>query len=99
MIVHTAASRYTVSVLPADHDAARHFTITVEHRGRDRWAVCHLGRCLSAGGGWSDEPRPSDATDEWLDGHRFDLDTALRLAEQAAPGLVCNGRTAAEVAG
>ena len=95
---HVAATRYSVSVLPADHEAARYFTATVEHRGGQVWAVCYAGLCLDAAGIWSEEPSVSDRDAEWLATHRFDLPTALRLAEQAAPHLVCNGRTAAQVA-
>ena len=99
MNTHTTATRYAVSVLPDGHPAARYFTATVEYRGRGPWVVCHFGMCLAIDGEWFHELVPADREDEWLAEHRFDLDTARRLAEHGAPGLVCNGRTAAEAAG
>src|SRR5690606_407223 len=52
-------TRYEVSCLPQDNINAHHFTITVEWRGDDRWAVLHHGFCLGADGEWDYEPRPS----------------------------------------
>lgn len=34
--------------------------------------------------------------DDWLAAHRFDLDTALKLAREAAPHVTVNGRTVAD---
>lgn len=90
-------TRYEVSCLPQDNINAHHFTITVEWRGDDRWAVLHHGFCLGADGEWDDEPRPSSREDDWLETHRFDLDTALILAKREAPKLTINGLTAADV--
>jgi hypothetical protein len=89
---------YTVSVVPADDIHASTFDITVEHRGRGLWAVCWFGRCLTADGDWDFEPSPSGREDDWLAAHRFDLQTALRLAREAAPNIRVNGLTAREVA-
>lgn len=84
---------YSVSILPMDHREHGHFEVTVEWRGNDRWAVLHSGYCLGADGEWDYERRPSSRTDEWLASHRFDLDTALRLAKDVAPGITVNGWT------
>jgi hypothetical protein len=90
-------TRYEVSCLPPDNTNARYFTITVEWRGGDRWAVCRLGECLGIGGDWDYESMPSNRTDSWLAAHRFDLETALRFAKVHAPRLTANGRTVADV--
>jgi hypothetical protein len=88
-------TRYTVSVLPEGSINRGHYNITVEERHPGRWGVCWLGRCLNADGEWDYEPSPSNREDDWLEAHRFDLDTALRLAKEAAPGVTVNGMTAA----
>lgn len=95
---HTRPTRYEVSCLPETHIDAGHFTVTVEYRGRDRWAVLQRGRwCLSTTGEWGYESIPSERTDEWLAAHRFDLDTALRLAREQAPRMTVNGHTVTDV--
>jgi hypothetical protein len=60
------------------------YTITVERRDTDKWAVCWRGNCWN-GHDWAYEPLPSGRTDTWKAQHRFTLDTALAHAvEQAA---------------
>lgn len=90
-------TRYEVSCVPPDNIDAPHFTVAVEYRGRDLWAVVRMGECLGTDGEWDFEPRPSSREDDWLDTHRFDLDTALRLAKEVAPELTVNGFTVADV--
>lgn len=93
-IVQTTA--YEISILPAG-DISRHvFTINVEWRGEDRWAVVRHRQCMNAKGDWSWESIPSEREDEWLAEHRFNRMTALELAKWAAPRIVVNGRTALE---
>lgn len=87
------ATRYEVSCLPQDDINTRHFTITVEYRGNGRWAVLDGPFALDAIGARDYEPRPSDREDDWLAAHRFDLDTALAIAKNAAPLIVVNGWT------
>lgn len=89
-------SQYLVSVFPEGSVNRLHYDITVERRSPDRWAVCRMRWCLGADGEWEYEPLPSEREDDWLETHRFDLDTALRLAKEAAPGVVVNGLTAVE---
>jgi hypothetical protein len=91
------ATRYEVSILPEGDINRPVFTINVEYRGEGRWAVVRHHQCLNAAGEWSYELRPSEREDDWLDDHRFDLGTAQRLAKQAAPYLIVNGRTALEI--
>ncbi len=91
---------YTVCAVPPD-EAGNHlsFEIKVErahHSGT--WAVRRMGRCLGADGTWDWEPLPSSREDDWLEAHRFNLDTALRLAVEAAPHVVVNGVSAAGAA-
>jgi len=88
-------TRYEVSCLPVDHREHHHFTIEVKFRGPgDLWAVTTIfGACLSSEGEWDYEPSPSNRTDEWKATHRFDLDTALRLAKEQAPLMTVNGWT------
>jgi hypothetical protein len=89
-------TRYEVSVLPED-DINRHvFTVFVEHRGADRWAVVRHKQCMNAKGEWSWESIPSEREDEWLAEHRFNRGTALELAQWAAPRIVVNGDTAVD---
>jgi hypothetical protein len=87
---------YEVSCLPEDDVNARHFTLKVEYRGEGRWAVTDGFGCLGADGAWTYEPSPSSREDDWLATHRFDLDTALKLAKEAAPHVTVNGWTVAD---
>lgn len=88
--------QFEASVFP-EGDINRHlYTVTVAYRGADRWAVVRHRQCLGVDGTWDYEMRPSERDDEWLDAHRFDLDTAQRLAVEAAPGIRVNGRSAVE---
>ncbi|MFI7608754.1 hypothetical protein ACIBTV_27090 [Micromonospora sp. NPDC049366] len=95
--VQTRVTRYEVCGLPGDDSNSRHFTIVVEYRGEERWAVTHGRMCLGVDGTWDFESQPSERVDEWLDTHRFDLETALRLAAEQAPLLTVNGHTIADV--
>lgn len=94
--VLTEVTRYEVSVLPRNDINRPHFTIAVEYRGDNRWAVTRHRECLGADGAWGWEPSPSNREDDWVDAHRFDLDTALRLARDAAPHVVANGLAAVD---
>ncbi|WP_309049058.1 hypothetical protein [Streptomyces sp.] len=88
------ATRYEVSILPEGDINRSVFTINVEYRGDDRWAVVRHRDCLNAAGEWSYEMRSSGRDDDWLDQHRFDLGTAIDMAKKAAPHIVVNGHTA-----
>lgn len=89
-------TRYEVSCLQLDHDDYSLYSITVEWRDVNKWAVLRNGFCLGLDGKWDWERLPSGREDEWVATHRFDLDTALRLATQAAPDLRTNGYTVAD---
>lgn len=88
--------RYTVSCLPEDDINGPPFGIDVEYCGGGRWAVTRLGACLGVDGEWDEGVKPYGRGDDWLNGHRFDLDTALRLAREAAPNVTVNGYTVAD---
>jgi hypothetical protein len=90
------ATEYTVSCLPADDIEGHLFGITVQYRGAGRWAVVHHGSCLGTDGDWDFGVKEYDRGDDWLDAHRFDEETALRLAKAAAPSVTVNGITAVE---
>ena len=93
--INARITRYTVCALPEDHPGYRHFAITVEYRGRERWAVVYGTQVLSASGDWDYEPLNSERTDAWNEAHRFSEDTAIRLAREQAPRITVNARTAA----
>jgi hypothetical protein len=93
---YAIATRFTVNLLPETDINSHLFEITVEYRGNGQWAVLRHGRCLSQDGEWDYEMRPSEREDDWIAAHRFDMDSALRLAKEAAPAVTVNGRTAAE---
>lgn len=90
-------TRFEVSCLPPDSVAGQVFALSVEWRGNDRWAVLRRGSCLAQDGTWDYEHIPSERRDDWLDEHRFDLDTAIRLATEQAPLVTCNGYTITDV--
>ncbi|MEU8642301.1 hypothetical protein AB0C91_10325 [Streptomyces sp. NPDC048674] len=89
-------THYIVNLLPDTVPDADVFEISVEWRGDDRWAVLRHGRCLGTDGEWDYEVRPSEREDDWLAEHRFDVDTAIRLAKEKAPHVTVNGLTAAD---
>lgn len=91
------ATQYTVSAIPEGHDARPEFEIQVNYRGGGLWGARRWTRCLDSEGRWDYELSPSESEDEWLARHRFDLDTALRLAKEAAPHLTVNGHTVRDV--
>lgn len=103
-------TRYEVSCVPEDHVDADMFTVTVQYRGNGRWAVQRgEHRFLGADGtwslafGWDREPVTDEeiaayenAHQAWLDAHRFDEETARRLAREAASKITIRGYTAAD---
>lgn len=97
--------RYTVSIFPewmrnSDDSLtvseSNTWSLTVEWRGQKRWGVFRTGMCLGSDGEW-DYDSPASREDEWIATHRFDLDTALKLAAEQAPLITINGYTALEV--
>ncbi|MYV77749.1 hypothetical protein GT352_28025 [Streptomyces sp. SID1046] len=105
------AVHYVVSCLPNDHEDGYLFTIHVEYRDNGLWSVKNRSQCLgtdrnwSWGFRWSGEPAEpateaemdsfNKEQDAWLAEHRFDLETALRLAKEHAPRLMHRGHTVA----
>ncbi|MFD9249600.1 hypothetical protein [Streptomyces bottropensis] len=80
-------TRYTVNLVPEHADPGDIYAITVDYRGDQRWAVLRHSLCLSTDGRWDRERNTSEREEEWLDTHRFDLQTALRLAEEQATDI------------
>lgn len=88
---------YEVCCLTDDDINSAAFTITVRYRGNGRWAVQRGEHsCLGADGKWAQGIKEYDRGESWLRAHRFDLDTALRLAKEAAPKITVNGYTVAD---
>lgn len=91
-VVH--ATEYAVSCLQDDNINVDLFAIRVQYRGAGRYAVIRSGdMCLGADSTWDHGVKPYDRDDAWLNAHRFDLDTALRLAKEQAPLVTVNGHT------
>ena len=92
---------YLVSCLPEGHDDRWTFTIQVKHTGNGQFAVRHGIRDYGTDGTWDYEPSwPEHGIDEdeaWLASHRFDHDTALRIAREQAPLLTYRGRSVSDV--
>ena len=95
--VRVEPTTYTVSILPDDNVNASHYRIEVVWRAPGSWAVLHGGWCLGVDGAWEYEMQPSSRTSDWLARHRFDFETALRMAREAAPDVECNTITARQV--
>ena len=88
------AVEYTVNCLPEDDYDSFAFEVRVQYRGNGRYAVIRSGDlCLGADGTWDHGVKEYDRGDDWLNAHRFDLDTALRLAKEQAPLVTVNGHT------
>lgn len=91
------ATEYRVTWLPDDDPDCFPWSLTIEWRAEDLWAVCWAGHCLSKGGKWDLEPLSSSRTDAWKARHRFDLATATALAKKHGPRLRINGYTVADL--
>ena len=91
------ASDYSVSCLPEDDINSIVFQIRVQYRGEGRYAVIRGGdMCLGADGTWDFGVKEYDRGDDWLNAHRFDLETALRLAKEQARLVTVNGHTVSD---
>lgn len=90
--IESRPTEYTVAAaeMPEDDINAADFMITVTYRGGGLWAVTRRRWCLGSDGEWDFEQGPSERTAEWLAAHRFDLDTALRLAAEQVPKVRVN---------
>jgi hypothetical protein len=91
--VRTEITQYTISAAPEKRD--RYFAITVDRRqtldGSPYWVILHGGCYLGTDGTWSPGAVSAETKVAWLDSHEFDLETALTLAEAAAPNIDVNG--------
>ncbi|MFD8845460.1 hypothetical protein [Streptomyces pseudogriseolus] len=91
---------YVVSCLQSNNINFDLYAIRVQYRGDGRYAVIGLGdMCLGVDGTWDHGVKEYDRGDDWLDAHRFDLETALRLAKEQAPLVTVNGRTVSDALG
>lgn len=88
------AIEYAMNCLPDDDLDSHLFEVRVQYRGAGRYAVIRGGDlCLGADGTWDHGVKEYDRGDTWLNAHRFDLDTALKLAKEQAPLVTVNGHT------
>ena len=97
-MIYTRLTEVTVCALPDDDINYDLYAVQVQWRGGETYAVMRHRQCLNAAGEWDWEPSPSNREDDWIAGHRFTYQTALEMACRVAPTVICNGRTAAEVA-
>lgn len=97
-MINVRITEVTVSAVPEDSINHSLYAVRVAWRGGETYAVMNNGYCLGTDGEWDYEPLPSSREDDWLASHRFDYDTAYRLAIDVAPKVTCNGRTAVEAA-
>jgi hypothetical protein len=89
--IRVEATTYTICGLPEDDPDSLIWSIEVQHRGRDQWAVIHLGECWNfRTKHWDWEPSPSNRDDKFIKNHRRDKATALRVATEVYPTLVVN---------
>lgn len=95
--VRVYPTQYLVSCFPLDDEDSTTWSVKVELRGKDRWAVLHMGYCYDIDANAEYEPLSSSRTDEFLAKFRFDLNTALDVARKVAPKLIINDLRAEDV--
>jgi hypothetical protein len=88
------ARSFKVSALPEEiqegYEDSRYFELTVEYRGRGKWAVTRMGSCYNRKGERGHESPPSGRTEEFLNEFRFSFEEAVEIAERVAPELRVN---------
>lgn len=95
--VRVRPTRFEVSLLPPEHEGFRYFRVFVEVLDRCGRAVHDGHSCLGGDGQWDHAGKSVYGRDDtWIAAHRFDLETAKRLAIEAAPGINVNGMNAAQ---
>lgn len=75
-----------------DEINGKHFRITVAKRSKGKWAVLFFGECWN-GEDWVHEGMASSRGKDFLKVTRFDLNTALELAESLVENTQVNGLT------
>lgn len=100
--VRTQATEFMVTAVPEELDELDldtwAFQLTVARRGPHSWAVIRRGRVWEESSGkWVDEPHPSSRDDEFIARTRYNLNTALSIAERLAPDVTVNGYTIADI--
>jgi hypothetical protein len=93
--VSVQITRYEVSLLPEGDINRKYFTLFVEHWGKGVWGVHDGAASYDIDGDRSDGLKPY-GREGWEALNRFDLDTALAVAKEAAPHVVVNGHTATD---
>ncbi|MDG4799033.1 hypothetical protein [Micromonospora sp. WMMD980] len=95
-VAHARLTEMTFCALPEDNINHDIYAVTVTWRGGEQYAVKRHSQVLGADGEWDYEPSPSNRNDEWIATHRFDYDTACRLAMEACQHITVNGLTVAD---
>lgn len=98
----TVATEYMVTCLPEDVRQGYAWALWVQWRGGNRYCISRQqnggpNEVLNMFGEWVWESIPSERTDEFMDVTRFELETALRMADEAAPNVEVNGITPADL--
>lgn len=96
-IINAQVTRVEFCGLPEDHSAAPPFTVSVEYRGYDKWAVLWRNRCLNRDGEWVHEGMPGNRDPDTIDQIRFDYDEAMNLAGRQAATIKVRGLTYQQV--
>ena len=101
--VFVAPIVFEVCAIPTTYPDRWDWTLRVEARGRDRWAVVFRGQwtyCKSDARKKIPrgriEPMNSSRTDAYLKAYRHTFDEAMDLAKTLAPKVMVMGMTAAE---
>jgi len=87
---------FSVTALPPEYQTAIDadmWTVRVEWRSEDKWAVITRSGQIGADGTEGYESLPSSRTDKYIANYRFDLATALALAEETAKKISIMGIT------
>jgi len=95
--VHYRLTEVTVSAIPEGNVNHTLYSVKVQWRGGETYAVERHGQVLGSDGEWDYEPLPSSREDDWIATHRFTYDRAHQLACEAATHVVVNGFTVADV--
>jgi hypothetical protein len=92
-------TEYRVSAAPLDHPEGWRFALIVRWNRTGTWMVTDGASppdYMGADGLWSWESGVDRDAEGWRDAYKFDLETALRIAREAAPKVVINGWTWAQ---
>lgn len=83
--------KYSFSVLDIDHPERFLFSVCVEYRGENKYAITWLSSCYNKSTDkWETEPVKSFRTPAWQANHRFGLAEAKTRARELCKDLTVN---------